>query len=369
MGRRHVRHRRRVGRPGERRVAPHRRAKMTVPHRRAEMTVPHRRAEMTAPHAAALVVLPVEAQHGATTWPERAAALTRAAYTGSDPLPGLPAPDGAHETAAAVRGFLDAGGSLLTARTRHGGLAGAARAARADDGAWVVSRVAVAPGWRGRGVSRLLLAAIEEAAAERAAIEGTLGGGAMVRLDAVVERCLPPLYARLGYRPVRHWAADDKPLTELTLERDAATPRRAVALHRFWDDADGAGMTSTGTNTGTVTGAVCWFTGPDGLSAVARTAATGLADAVRDCRAALPDPVRARLAGVDVWRGEPGGLAGLQAAAAVRYRASRHDVPHHVMPRTRHPDLWAALRFPPGAEPDPCTLQMAGRAPIRAEAS
>jgi GNAT superfamily N-acetyltransferase len=311
---------------------------------------------VTEPPVSGLAVLPVEADSGRTAWPERAAALIRAAYAGSDPLPGLPAPDGARETAAAVREFLDGGGSLWTARTRHGGLAGVLRTARTPDGAWVVSRVAVAPGWRGRGVSRLLLAAVEEAAVVQAATDGT-AGGIVVRLDAVVERCLPSLYARLGYRAVRHWAAADKPLTELTLERDPATPRRPTDLHRFWDG-----------DTGAITGAVCWFTGPHGLSALARPAAAGLAEAIRDCCAALPDPGSARLAGVDVWGAEPGDLERVHPFAGLRYRAARHDVPHHMMPRTRHPDLWAALRFPPGAEPDPRTLLDDARPLTRAEA-
>ncbi len=292
---------------------------------------------MTAPPASGLSVIPVAAGADRTAWPERAAALTRAAYAGSDPWPGLPVPDGARDSAWSVRAFLAEGGTLWTARTAHGGLAGVLRTARAPepDGTWTVSRVAVAPGWRGRGVARLMLAAVEQAAVERVAGRGA----SVMRLDAVVERCLPPLYARLGYRVVRHWAAEDKPLTELTMERDPATPRRPRSLLEFWDeDAE-------------VSRVVCWFVGPDGLSSWTGQVAETFSILIQDL---LAGSAGARLAGVDVWRGDS---AGFESVAV-----------HHLMPRTRHPDLWAALRFAPGAEPDLRALTRAARHRVPVEA-
>lgn len=150
------------------------------------------------------------------------AALTRAAYQDSDPLPGLPAPDGARETPGAVMAALRDGAAVWAALDSGGELAGSARVLD-----WEVSRVSVHPGARGTGVARALLTAIERDAAA--------AGVPQVRLNAVIERCLPPRYARLGYHVIRQWASPDKPLTEVTMGRRPGSPRASALLP--WDAA------------------------------------------------------------------------------------------------------------------------------------
>ncbi|MFD4624046.1 GNAT family N-acetyltransferase [Streptomyces sp. NPDC058475] len=159
---------------------------------------------------------------------ERIAAVTRAAYTGSDPLPALPPPDGSQEGAHDVERDLAAGQRLWVARDSTGSVVGALRTADGDTGR-EVRRVAVLPGWRGLGLAQALLAAVERAA--------VADGFAAIHLDAVVERCLPPLYERLGFVPVRAFRAGDKPLTEWHMRRElgvpaapAAVPARVVAF-------------------------------------------------------------------------------------------------------------------------------------------
>ncbi len=285
------------------------------------------------------------------SWPLAAqvAELTRAAYAGSDPLPGLPAPDGASEDARSVAAFATQGGSIWVARDAAGKPVGALRAGRCDDGALFVSRVAVAPAWRKLGVGRWLLAAVEDqAAADEEPV---------IRLDAVVERCVPPYYARLGFHvAAHHLALDDKLLTEVAMERDPRAARRAqrpYPLRRI--DAH-------------VTGTLTWFLLTDGLAAVSRDGTHSLASAVAHGLRVLGDR-DALLAGVDTWRGhdgELGGLlAGLPGAASCpggmtcRGLGPRHAVPLHLMPRAGHRDLWAALRPFPGAEPS--AWQLAGQ--------
>ncbi|GAA3463936.1 GNAT family N-acetyltransferase [Saccharothrix longispora] len=142
------------------------------------------------------------------------AALTRAAYAAGDLVPGLPVADGAREVEADVRADLDAGHLLWTA-TVAGRPAGSVRALPGAR-AWSVRRLAVSPDHRHLGLGRLLLRAVEAAAAE--------AGAARVTLDAVVERGNPAFYARAGYLTTRHFAAPDKPLSEVTMERALDEP-------------------------------------------------------------------------------------------------------------------------------------------------
>src|SRR6185312_7095106 len=175
---------------------------------------------------ARLAAPPVLVTGGAArAWAERVAALTRVAYRGSDPLPGLPTPDGAFETAAAVRAALADGELLWLARDDAGDLRGALRVAARPAATWHVQRVVVDPRARGAGVARELLATVERAA--------HLRGVQRLRLHAVVERCLPPLYARLGFEVVDHWPADDKGLTELTMQRRPGAPAGGWELPRW----------------------------------------------------------------------------------------------------------------------------------------
>ena len=300
------------------------------------------------------------------------AALTRDAYAGSDPLPGLPVPDGARETAESMLGFLARGGVLWVARDGRGvavavlrttvlstaapvpsggggapngtfvsqevtkvPLVASAEGAGGSGGAWFVSRVAVAPGLRGAGVGARLLVAVEARAAA--------AGVRAVCLDAVIERCVPPYYARLGYRVTEHHLPDDdKPLTEVLMARDPAMPRRPAEPYP---------------RTGAV---VCWFVTDRGLVAGTDRGQGGLVAAVRRCADRLADPT-ARVAGVDSWRGPVAALDRVLGGPVVRYAGGRADVPAHLMPRTHHRDLWAALRFAPGREPRPTFLDPEAR--------
>src|SRR6185295_5988679 len=54
---------------------------------------------------------------------------------------------------------------------------------------------------------------------------------------AVVERERPQIWARRGYRAISRWPSDDKPLTEVTMERDPKAPRTPVAYPWDGDDA------------------------------------------------------------------------------------------------------------------------------------
>jgi len=289
-----------------------------------------------------LTLVAIDADNVTAVSAERVAKLTRAGYAGSDPLPGLPVPDGATETPDAVLGFLNGGGRIWAA-SAHDDLVGVLRTTGSSDGSWWMSRVAVTPEWRRGGVAGWLLVAVEALAAA--------AGTPTVRLDAVIERCVPSFYARLGYRVVEHHAApDDKLLTEVTMERDPAAPRRPVPANL---------LAFPGAATA---GAICWFITAEGMAAVACPGRDEVAAAIADCALELADD-DALLAGVDVWRGAQADLdavvrrlSGAQPgarAAVVRYRGDRGSVPHHLMPRTHHRDLWAALRFVPGKEPRP----------------
>ncbi|MQY12853.1 hypothetical protein SRB5_29920 [Streptomyces sp. RB5] len=243
------------------------------------------------------------------------AALTRAAYRGSDPLPGLPVPDGAFETAADVRAALASGATVWLAFLTPGRPVGALRVLPRPDGAWRIARVSVLPAARGAGIARRLIAAVEVAALR--------AGVPVLRLDAVVERCLPSLYARLGFAPVRHWASGDKPLTEVTMERlPGAAP---LPRPRAWQSPGRLPR-------------LHWLLTADGLLASTTPHRAG------------------KLAGIDVWHGA-GDLrtllvsrGGRPTRAGVLFPGRRADTAVHLMPRTADPRLQAWCRLPPGTE-------------------
>ncbi|MEU9107567.1 GNAT family N-acetyltransferase [Streptomyces xanthophaeus] len=273
---------------------------------------------------------------------ERIAALTRAAYTGSDPFPGLPVPDGARDSEAAVRADLARGTRIWLAETPGGQPAGALRVTADGSGGWEVHRVCVAPGHHGRGLARRLVEAVEAAALAQQVPR--------LWLDAVVERCLPGLYARMGFRAVRHWSAEDKPLSETTLERVPGTPRDPAVLP-LADRAPNASDLL-----------VVWLAGPGGVLAVP---GRGIRpeEALRADRLVPPaDFGPAEPVGVDLWedaRPEDhrwladrlGGLARPVTPTAYHFAAPREQVGVHLMPRTLHPRLRAVLRLPPGRGP------------------
>jgi GNAT superfamily N-acetyltransferase len=241
------------------------------------------------------------------------AALTRAAYQGSDPLPGLPVPDGARETPGAVMASLRAGASVWAAMDTGGAAVGSARVLD-----WEIGRVSVHPAARGTGVAGALLAAIERDAAEAGVPE--------VRLDAVIERCLPPRYARMGYHVISHWPSPDKPLTEVTMARRPADPCRSRLLP--WGGA--ALLPHRGVR-------IWLLDGPDLLCVMAQGADP--ARAVRELAAWYPDTL---LAGVDVCDGS--------GPAFQRLAAARPAVLAHLMPRAATAGAFALWRFAPGHE-------------------
>src|SRR5262245_36677713 len=72
----------------------------------------------------------------AGAWAGKVAALTRAAYAGSDPLPGLPPPDGAGDSPGMVERELRSGTAAWLALDPDGAAIGVMRVAATDHGTW-----------------------------------------------------------------------------------------------------------------------------------------------------------------------------------------------------------------------------------------
>jgi len=251
---------------------------------------------------------------------EELARLTRLAYAGSDPLPGLPEPDGQFETPAAVLGSGSAYTVSVSAGADRTRLVAALRV-RPAAGCWRVGRIAVLPGHRGRGLVRLLLDTVARDARERE-ID-------WLELDAVVERCLPPRYARLGFRVRSNWPSPDKPLSELTMRRATAQPAAPVPLG--WPDARLS-------RHATVIG---WLLCGGTLLRVDRPAS---GDPLADVLAAVRELGRPGLllAGVDLSPRPAGRLRIFPDAGRIH--------PEHLMPRSRHADTLALWRPAPSRE-------------------
>jgi GNAT superfamily N-acetyltransferase len=240
------------------------------------------------------------------------AAVTRAAFLGAEPVPGLPIADGAFETDESVAADLDAGAWMAVARNGQGDVTGSVRAFVDAQGAWVVRRLAVLPGMRGTGLSRALMHHLEDRAA--------VAGAKVVRLDAVVERGNPPFYAGLGYITVGHMPNPDKPLSEVAMHRDLTSPRQR--LRYPWEGEAAPGAYAT---------VVTWHT--DGQGTTARIH-SNVDDALR-------------VAGRPVDGQTFAGADGCQIAIALHDQA--FDVPpgevaQFRMPRGVHPRLLALWR-------------------------
>jgi GNAT superfamily N-acetyltransferase len=247
------------------------------------------------------------------------ARLTRLAYADSDPLPGLPEPDGQFETPAAVRAAVRGSGSIYLVAEPDRLIA--ALRVRPGPNCWRVGRIAVLPGRRHRGLVRLLLDAVAHDAREQDVD--------WLELDAVVERCLPPLYARLGFRVRSNWPSPDKPLSEVTMRRATAAPAEPVPLG--WQQARLS-------RHATVIG---WFlSGRSLLRAAQPASGDPLAD-VLTAAAALDRP-GLLLAGVDLSPQPAGELRNLSGAGRTH--------PEHLMPRSRQVDTLALWRPIPGME-------------------
>lgn len=249
------------------------------------------------------------------------AALSRQAYTGSDPLPGLPEPDGQFETPQQVLATLDAAGQVYLVEDGPGRLLAALRVSTAP-GCWRVSRISVLPAARGRGLVRPVLDAVARDAHEQ--------GIAWLELDAVVERCLPPLYARLGFDVRSSWPSPDKPLSEVTMRRPSAGPAGPVPLG--WPNAQLSEHRAV----------VAWFLRGRTL--------------LRISRPASGDPLADAIAAAGRLRGAGALLAGLDLSRQDA-RTDRIEVfhagrthPEHLMPRRRNADALALWRPTPGRE-------------------
>ncbi|MEV6673812.1 GNAT family N-acetyltransferase [Streptomyces sp. NPDC051162] len=287
--------------------------------------------------AVAVDVAPLPSGRAAAArWAGPVAGLTRAAYALSDPYPGLPVPDGARETEDGVLRALERGSQVWLATGPDGRLAGALRVTDHGAAGWEVHRVSVDPVRQGQGIARTMLAAVEENARAR--------GVPRLWLDAVVERCLPAVYGRLGFRAVRHWSADDKPLSETTLERVPGAPLPADALPLVDDPLGPSDL------------AVAWLPADGRLLAVLEAGGRPSELLARACARAGAEGA----AGLDVWPGAgPDGRAWLaarlpEAGAAAgghgifSFPGGRERVAAHLMPRTLHPGLRAVLRLAPG---------------------
>ncbi|MET9480641.1 GNAT family N-acetyltransferase [Streptomyces sp. NPDC006638] len=278
-----------------------------------------------------------EARH----WADRVAALTRRAFSDTGEIAGLPRPDGAGDEAAPLLGELAAGGALWIALDPSADVTGAMRVTRPDTGAWCVHRVVVNPALRGGGVGRLLLSALDRAAAGL--------GIPAIRLNAVVERGLPPLYAHLGFRVTGLEPGPGKPLSELVMERRPGSPATPAPLAEEWIWP----APRPTVNWFTLAGEVYAVTGHHrGVADAARGAADALA-------AHLGPDAPVRYAGTDAHLApqpadrpcDPPGPGGLPLDAHItRYAGPRERVPAHVMPRTADPWRFAVWRYNPGRE-------------------
>ncbi|MFI1186054.1 GNAT family N-acetyltransferase [Streptomyces californicus] len=283
----------------------------------------------------------------ARRWADRVAALTRRAFSDTGEIAGLPRPDGAGDEAAQLLDGLAAGDALWIALSPSADVTGAMRVTGTEDGAWCVHRVVVDPARRGSGVGRLLLSTVERAAADRDI--------PAIRLNAVVERGLPPLYARLGYRVTGLEPGPGKPLSELTMERGPGSPGLPAPLAEEW-------IWPAPLPT------VSWFVLAGEVYAV-----TGRHRRVADAARAAADALAAHLgpdapvryAGTDARTNphpadracEPPAPGGLPLDPRItRYAGPRERIPAHVMPRTADPWRFAVWRHNPGREAriEPC---------------
>jgi predicted N-acetyltransferase YhbS len=148
------------------------------------------------------------------------AAITRDAFVVGDLYPGLPAADGASDTAESLIADISAGIRLWLAKAGDGTIVGCVRAIPRSGSIWQIRRLAVVPGLQGRGVARRLVTALESAARAE--------GVTKVVVWALVERGIPPLYSHFGYRTTGHFASPDKPLSEAIMEVRLGAPRAAL---------------------------------------------------------------------------------------------------------------------------------------------
>ncbi|MFI6376422.1 GNAT family N-acetyltransferase [Streptomyces sp. NPDC050546] len=273
---------------------------------------------------------------------EEVAAATRAAFADADPLPGLPAPDGAFETAAVVQADLAAGAGLWIACDASGRLLGSIRSMPKGPGAFEVRRLCVVPAALGSGLARRLVRALEA---------GALAAGAdRVVLDAVVERGNPPVYARFGYRTVRYLPNPDKALSEVTMERVLDVPPAPVAQPCPTATlAEGTALVDWfATADGTVVAVPSVHSGTDEFA--------GLADRARRVGGGTHLGTDAWSGGADVrqqWRELLAGHADRMDGDLLVFGRPPSEIAPYLMPRTIDASVLALCRpYPKGPVPD-----------------
>ncbi|MEV0308340.1 GNAT family N-acetyltransferase [Nonomuraea fuscirosea] len=280
-------------------------------------------------------------------WPGSAdldtmAAITRAAFADGDMLPGLPAADGASDTAESIEADLRAGIRLWMAHAGDGRPLGYVRAIPRDSSLWQIRRLAIRQDMQGRGVGRELVLGLERAARSE--------GVANVVVWALVERGIAPLYARLGYRTTGHLASPGKPLSEAVMEVRAGVPRPALAYPWGTQPKLAAGRP-----------VIAWFAVEGGTAAVLGEAEPGSRATVRAlARHAADLGARpARFLGADCWEdGETPDVEGVSARLAssadrggdrlLLFDRPSLDVEAYTCPRAGEPELLALWRTPVG---------------------
>lgn len=265
--------------------------------------------------------------------------VTRTAFAEGDMLPGLPTADGALDTHASVTADLAAGVRVWMA---HGGdrePVGFVRAIPRDASLWQIRRLAVRPELQGRGLGRLIIRALEDAARAE--------GVRRLVVWALVERGIAPLYSALGYRTTGHIPTPDKALSEAVMEIDLDAPR--TALPYPWGTEPRLALEGP---------MVSWFGGDGATYAVLGGMGPDPARTVRAQEALVAGragPVR--YLGGDGW---PDGSAADRAALAERlaagadaadgplltFAAPFDRVRAFTLPRAASPDLLALWRVP-----------------------
>lgn len=282
------------------------------------------------------------------------ATITRDSFGVGDMLPGLPAADGASDTAASIHEELDGGIRMWMVHTGDGRPVGCVRAIPRGDRLWQIRRLAVRVDAQGLGLGRRLIRGLERAARAE-------GVGALV-VWVLVERGIAPFYSRLGYHTTGHFGSPDKPLSEAIMELDLATA--GTTLEYPWGTEPHAPDSGL---------AVSWF-------ASARETVAVLGTLEADARSVVAAHHReaarlidaARFVGGDGWSGCDGEQAGaLRAELASRadhrdgpallFRRHFLDVREFTMPRSLEPELLALWRMPLSALAGPAAPSYAVR--------
>lgn len=270
------------------------------------------------------------------------ASLTRESFAGGDMLPGLPAADGASDSAGSIQDELERGIRIWMVHTGDERPVGCVRAIPRGDRLWQIRRLAVRADAQGFGLGRRLVRGLEHAARAEAV-------GALV-VWALVERGIAPFYSLLGYRTAGHFGSEDKPLSEAIMELDLAAP--APALEYPW------GTEPAGPDSGM---AVSWFAaGEDTVAVLGALEPDNRSVVTQHHREAArlvgPDST-ARFLGGDGWAGcgqeeadtlraEIAARADHRDGAALLFRRHFLTVREFTMPRSVHPELLALWRMP-----------------------